>query len=59
VFIYKQRTATLLPKTPLLKKRVQKPKLTHLENLERHTFSVQPPFSTKGRVQRIGLERAE
>ncbi|XP_076802649.1 uncharacterized protein LOC143446753 isoform X2 [Clavelina lepadiformis] len=54
-----ERSATLVPKTPILNKRIVKPKLTHYENLDQHSFSVQPSFSSKGRLQRQAYERAE
>ncbi|XP_077967584.1 uncharacterized protein LOC144421905 [Styela clava] len=55
----KKRTATLIPHTAVLNAKRPKPKLTHLEELERHSYAVQPPFSTKGRLKRTGHERAD
>uniref|UniRef100_H2XRF8 Uncharacterized protein n=1 Tax=Ciona intestinalis TaxID=7719 RepID=H2XRF8_CIOIN len=38
--------------SPKVDKKPPPPKLTRMEELERHTFSVQPPFSSKGKLQR-------
>ncbi|XP_078490654.1 uncharacterized protein LOC100184102 [Ciona intestinalis] len=56
---YNAKVTTLLPQTPHLKKKPPPPKLTRMEELERHTFSVQPPFSSKGKLQRVAYDRAE
>lgn len=54
-----EQAVKLIPHTTVLDAKPPKPKLTHLEDLERHTFAVQKPFSTKGRVESTGHERAD
>lgn len=54
-----EQAVKLIPHTTVLDAKPPKPKLTYLEDLERHTFAVQKPFSTKGRVKSTGHERAD
>ncbi|XP_035825164.1 uncharacterized protein LOC101851493 [Aplysia californica] len=54
---YFKHMFTMLPKTQLLAPKKKERKLTRLEELEQHTFSVQPPFSCKGRVARQGRKK--
>ena len=54
-----QRSTALIPQTPLINRNTVKPSLTHYEDLERHTFSVQTAFAAKGRLKQHGHERAE
>ncbi|XP_046362564.2 uncharacterized protein LOC124139499 [Haliotis rufescens] len=55
--MYYRKMFSLLPKTPVLAPRNKKKKLTHVEQLEQHTFRVQPPFSGKGRLAQNGREK--
>ncbi|XP_070533195.1 uncharacterized protein [Ptychodera flava] len=57
--VYTKKLYSMLPKTALLNQRKKRRKLTHLEELDQHTFAVQKPFSTKGHLERRGHERAE
>ncbi|XP_076438172.1 uncharacterized protein LOC143277267 isoform X2 [Babylonia areolata] len=54
---YYKRMFTLLPRTQLLAPEKKQHRLTHLEELEQHTFCVQPPFSGKGRMAQKGREK--
>ncbi|KAK7091940.1 uncharacterized protein [Littorina saxatilis] len=54
---YYKRMFTMLPRTSLLAPEKKHRKLTHLEELEQHSFSVQPPFSGKGRLAQKGREK--
>ncbi|XP_038052469.1 uncharacterized protein LOC119725181 [Patiria miniata] len=56
---YMRRLYTMLPKTGLLSPLRKKKKLTYLEELDTHTFAVQKPFSTKGRLARAGHEKVQ
>ncbi|CAB3994118.1 partial [Paramuricea clavata] len=57
---YHKKLYTMLPKTPLLSRRAgKKRKLTHLEELEQHTFSVKSRWSNKGRIPRRGREKMQ
>ncbi|XP_077989963.1 uncharacterized protein LOC144444426 [Glandiceps talaboti] len=57
--VYTKKLFSMLPKTAVLNKRKKRRKLTHLEELDTHTFAVQKPFSTKGHTVSKGHERAE
>ncbi|XP_071854026.1 uncharacterized protein [Apostichopus japonicus] len=56
---YIRRLYTMLPKTALLNQRKKRKKLTHLEDLDAHSFAVQAPFSTKGHLERKGHEKIQ
>ncbi|XP_074656241.1 uncharacterized protein LOC141909627 [Tubulanus polymorphus] len=56
---YHKQLYSLLPKTPLLTRKKPKRRLTRMEELELHTFSVQPPFSDKGHVKSAGREKLD
>ncbi|PIK53786.1 hypothetical protein BSL78_09280 [Apostichopus japonicus] len=56
---YIRRLYTMLPKTALLNQRKKRKKLTHLEDLDTHSFAVQAPFSTKGHLERKGHEKIQ
>ncbi|KAK3732447.1 hypothetical protein RRG08_037451 [Elysia crispata] len=55
--VYFKHMFSMLPKTQLLAPKQKERKLTRLEELERHTFSVQRPFCTKGRMEQQGWEK--
>ncbi|XP_064652604.1 uncharacterized protein LOC135503146 [Lineus longissimus] len=57
VDVYHKKFYSLLPKTPLMTTKKPKRKMTHLEELEQHTFSVKEPFSDKGRTASNGLTK--
>ncbi|EDO30431.1 predicted protein, partial [Nematostella vectensis] len=59
VDIYAKKMFTLLPKTPVLTKRRRKKKLTHLEELDEHSFSVKKPWSNKGHIHHRGREKMQ
>lgn len=54
---YYKRMFTMLPRTRLLAPEKKQRQLTHLEQLEQHSFCVQPPFTGKGRLAQKGRER--
>ncbi|ESO86001.1 hypothetical protein LOTGIDRAFT_235599 [Lottia gigantea] len=54
---YFKRMYTMLPRTSVLAPRLKKKKLTHVEELEEHSFSVQAPFTGKGRFHHSGREK--
>ncbi|KAK6182267.1 hypothetical protein SNE40_009987 [Patella caerulea] len=54
---YFKRLYTMLPQTQVLAPRQKKKKLTHVEELEEHTFSVKLPYSGKGRLAHAGREK--
>ncbi|KAL8561388.1 hypothetical protein ACOMHN_063315 [Nucella lapillus] len=56
---YYKRMFTLLPRTQLLAPEKKQHTLTHLEELEQHSFCVQPPFSGKGGLARKGREKLQ
>ncbi|XP_028404973.1 uncharacterized protein LOC114527499 isoform X2 [Dendronephthya gigantea] len=57
---YHKKLYTMLPKTPLLSRRTgKKRKMTHLEELEQHTYSVKSRWSNKGRIPRRGREKMQ
>ena len=41
VDVHAKKMFTMLPKTPLMTRKKKRKKLTHLEELEEHTFTVQ------------------
>lgn len=41
VDVHAKKIFTMLPKTPLMTRKKKKKRLTHLEELEEHTFTVQ------------------
>ncbi|XP_013405388.1 uncharacterized protein LOC106170172 [Lingula anatina] len=57
VDVYAKKLYTMLPKTPILNPKRRQRKLTHLEQLEQHSFSVKPPFSEKGHLPRRSWEK--
>lgn len=54
---YYKHMFTMLPRTRLLAPEKKQRKLTHLEELEQHTLSVQPPFTGMGRMAHKGREK--
>ncbi|KAJ8020621.1 hypothetical protein HOLleu_40259 [Holothuria leucospilota] len=56
---YMRQLYTMLPKTALLNQKKKRKKLTHLEELDTHSFAVQQPFSTKGHLERKGHEKIQ
>lgn len=59
VDVHAKKIFTMLPKTPLMTRKKKKKRLTHLEELEEHTFTVQPPWSNKGRIPHYGREKMQ
>ncbi|KAK7489378.1 hypothetical protein BaRGS_00019322 [Batillaria attramentaria] len=55
--MYYKRMFTMLPRTRLLAPEKKQRKLTHVEELEQHTLSVQPPFTGMGRLAHKGREK--
>lgn len=59
VDIHAKKMFTMLPKTPLMTRKTKRKKLTHLEELEEHSFTVQPPWSNKGHIPRYDQEKMQ
>ncbi|VDI72896.1 Hypothetical predicted protein [Mytilus galloprovincialis] len=59
VDLYHKKLYSMLPKTPLLAPNMKKKKLTHVEELEEHSFAVQPAFAGKGRLARSSHEKLQ
>ncbi|XP_068706194.1 uncharacterized protein [Montipora foliosa] len=59
VDVHAKKMFTMLPKTPLMTRKKKRKKLTHLEELEEHTFTVQPPWSNKGHIPRYDREKMQ
>lgn len=57
--VYAKKVYTMMPKTPLLTKQKVKKKLTHLEELNTHGFTVKTPWSTKGRIDHKGSRKMQ
>lgn len=49
VEVYHNKLYSMLPHTHILQPPANRKKLTHVEELEQHSFTVQPPFAEKGR----------
>ncbi|KAL4218371.1 Orofacial cleft 1 candidate [Mactra antiquata] len=56
---YHEKLFTILPKTAITEPSYEIKKLTHLEELERHTFSVQDPLAGLGRPERKSNEKMQ
>ncbi|XP_052761377.1 uncharacterized protein LOC128204074 isoform X2 [Mya arenaria] len=56
---YQEKLFSILPKTAITEPTYQHRKLTHLEELEKHTFSVQAPMANFGQLSRAGHEKME
>ncbi|XP_045180354.2 uncharacterized protein LOC123539694 isoform X3 [Mercenaria mercenaria] len=56
---YHDKLYTVLPKTSITEPNYTVKKLTHLEELEKHTMSVQDPLAGMGRPQRKAYEKME
>lgn len=57
--IYARKMFTLMPKTPLLSKEKSKKKLSHLEQLDRHSYCVKTTWSNKGRIEHKGSKKMQ
>ncbi|XP_041361349.1 uncharacterized protein LOC121377431 [Gigantopelta aegis] len=55
--VYYRRMYSMLPKTELLVPQKKRKKLTHLEQLEKFSFGVQPPFTGKGHMAQYSQEK--
>lgn len=56
---YHDKLFSILPKTAIVEPHYTPKKLTHLEELEKHSYSVQPPLVEMGRVARKAHEKME
>lgn len=59
VDVYHDKLYSVLPKTAVTEPTYTVKKLTHLEELEKHTFSVQDPLAGMGRLQNKAYEKME
>ncbi|KAJ8321997.1 hypothetical protein KUTeg_000468 [Tegillarca granosa] len=59
VDIYHNKLYTMLPKTHILTPAKNKKQLTRVEQLEQHSFAVQPEFACKGRLARSNHEKLQ
>ncbi|XP_057308593.1 uncharacterized protein LOC130646936 [Hydractinia symbiolongicarpus] len=57
--VYAKKIYTMMPKTALLSKQKRKKKLTHLEELDTHSFPVKSPWSNKGHIQHKGTKKVQ
>ena len=57
--VYARKMFTLMPKTPLLSMKQRKKKVTHLEELDTHSFEVRTPWSNKGGLEHAGTKKVQ
>lgn len=57
--VYARKMMTLMPKTPLLARKTTKKKITHLEELDLHSYSIKVPWSNKGGLEHKGTKKMQ